>query len=157
MSDWKPNWFVVEHLDAQRLLLEWRWLCPKPITLVARNAFGDLFLRDESGEMYFLDVAGGHLTRIADSEAQFRELAATPEKREEWFGEADELAGFARGLRPNASQCIGFGTPLVFGESGKPDNPYVADIYDHVSFLGDLHHHISGLPAGTKVRLQVKR
>ena len=157
MGDWKRNWFVVEHLDVQRLLLDWRWLCPKPMTLVARNAFADLFLRDDSGEIYVLDVAGGQLKRIADSEAQFRELAGTPEKREEWFAEADELAGVARGLTPDASQCIGFSTPLVFAESGDPDNPYIADIYDHVSFLGDLHHQISGLPAGTKVRLQVKR
>jgi len=157
MGDWKNNWFVVEHLDVQRLLLDWRWLCPKPMTLVARNVFADLFLRDDSGEIYVLDVAGGQLTRIADSEAQFREMAATQEKREEWFAEADELAGVARGLTPDASQCIGFSTPLAFAESGDPDNPYVADIYDHVSFLGDLHHQVSGLPAGTKVKLQVKR
>ena len=128
-----------------------------PMTLVARNAFADLFLRDDLGEIYVLDVALGELRRIADSEAQFRELAATPEKREEWFAETDELAGVARGLTPDASQCIGFSTPLVFAESGNPDNPYVADIYDHISFLGDLHHHISGLAEGTKVRLQVRR
>lgn len=157
MSDWKHDWFVVEHLDIQRLLLDWRWLCPNPMTLVARNAFADLFLRDDSGEIYILDVTGGQLTRIADSEVQFRELAATPEKREQWFAETDELAGVARGLTPDANQCIGFSTPVVFAESGDTDNPYIADIYDHVSFLGDVHHQISGLPEGTKVRLHVKR
>ena len=55
------------------------------MTLVARNAFGDLFLRDESGEIFRLDVAVGKLAIIADSEDQFRKLAATHEKREEWF------------------------------------------------------------------------
>jgi hypothetical protein len=126
------------------------------MTLVARNAFADLFLRDDFGEMYILDVAGGQLRRIAHSEAQFRELAATPEKREEWFAEADELAGITRGLMPDVGQCIGFKTPLVFAESGDPDNPYITDIYDHVSFLGDLHLQICGLPEGTKVRIHVK-
>jgi hypothetical protein len=92
---------------------------------------------------------------IADSEAQFRKLATTHEKREEWFAEADEQAAAARGLKPNASQCIGFSVPLVFAESGSPDTPYVSDLYDHVSFLGDLNRTISSLPDGTKVRIKV--
>ena len=157
MGDWKGNWFAVEQLDVERLLLEWRWLCPKRMTLVARNAFADLFLRDELGEIFLLDVAVGKLSKIADSETQFRDLAATLEKREEWFAESDELSGVKRGLQPNATQCIGFSTPLVFAESGYPDNPYVTDLYEHVSFLGDLNHQIVDLPEGAKVRLHVKR
>lgn len=150
------NWFAVEHLDAERLLADWRWLCPEPMTLVARNAFADLFLRDNWGAIYLLDVAVGKLTKLADSENQFRELAATSEKREQWFAEADEEAA-VRGLTPDATQCVGFSTPLVFAESGHPDNPYVADLYEHVSFLGDLNRQIADMPEGTKVRLQVKR
>ena len=33
------EWFGVDHLDVERLLAEWRWLCSKPTTLIARNAF----------------------------------------------------------------------------------------------------------------------
>jgi len=91
------NWFAVDHLDVERLLADWRWLCPQRTTLVARNAFADLFLRDESGEVFRLNVAVGKLAKVADSEAQFRELAASHEKREEWFAEADEQAAAARG------------------------------------------------------------
>jgi len=59
-----------------------------------------------------------------------------------------------QGLKPNATQCIGFSAPLVFAESGSPDNtPYVVDLYEHVSFLGDLHQQISDVPDGGKVRL----
>jgi hypothetical protein len=102
------NWFGVDYLDVERLLVEWRWLCAKPMTLIARNAYADLFLRDDSGEIYQLDVAVGKLAKVAGSEAQFRELAATPEKRNEWFAEVDEQAAAARGLKPNATQWIGF-------------------------------------------------
>jgi len=45
----------------------------------------------------------------------------------------------------------------VFSDGGRSDTPYVTDLYDHVSFLGDLNRQISSLPDGTKVRLQVKR
>jgi hypothetical protein len=62
---------------------------------------------DESGEVFGLDVAAGKLTKIADSEAEFRELAASQEKRAEWFREAAEQSALARGLKPDATQCIG--------------------------------------------------
>jgi len=150
------NWFGVDHLDVERLLAEWRWLCPKPMALIARNAFADLFLRDESGEIYHLDAAVGKLAKVADSEVQFRELAATPEKRNEWLAEVDEQAAAARRLNPNATQCIGFSVPLVFAQGGSPSNtPYVVDLYEHVSFLGDLHRQISEVPDGGKVRLVI--
>ena len=151
------RWFAVDNLDVERLLADWRWLCPGRMRLAARNVFGDLFLADESGSLFRLDVAVGKLTRVADSEAQFRDLAESHEKREEWFAEADEQAFAARGLKPNATQCIGFSVPLVFAESGSPDTAYVADLYEHVSFLGDLNQQISSLPDGAKVKIHVKR
>jgi hypothetical protein len=150
------NWFGVDHLDVERLLVKWRWLCSKPMTLVARSAYADLFLRDESGEIYQLDVAVGKLAKVAESEAQFHELASSPEKRNEWFAEVDEQAAAARGLKPNATQCIGFSVPLVFAQGGSANNtPYVVDLYEHVSFLGDLHQQISDVPDGGKVRLVI--
>jgi hypothetical protein len=138
-----------------RLLVDWLWLCKEPMALLARNAFRDLFLRDESGHVHQLDVAIGNLTKVADSEAQFRELALSVERQEEWFAVADEKAAIARGLEPNKTQCIGFSVPLVFAESGTSDTAYVADLYEHVSFLGDLNRQIADLPEGAKVRLRI--
>jgi hypothetical protein len=156
-GDRMENWFAVDHLDVERLLADWRLLCPGRMTLTARNVFGDLFLADESGRLFRLDVAVRKLTRVADSEAQFRDLAESYEKREDWFAEADEQAFAARGLKPEGTQCIGFSVPLVFAESGSPDTPYVADLYERVSFLGNLNQQISSLPDGAKVNIHVKR
>jgi hypothetical protein len=91
-GDSVENWFAIDHLDVEQLLADWRWLCPDPMTLVARNACADLFLRNESGEVFWLDVAVGKLTKVADSEGQFREPSASHEKREHWFAESDEQA-----------------------------------------------------------------
>lgn len=151
------RWFTVEHLDVERLLAEWRWLCPGRMTLVARNAFADLFLRNEAGHVLRLEVAVARLRKVADSEAQFRDLAQTGKNCEEWFAEADEKAAAGRGLIANADQCIGFSVPLVLAESGTPNPPYIADLYEHVSLLGDVNRQIAHLPDGSKVRLQVKR
>jgi hypothetical protein len=61
-------WFDVADLDVDRLLADWRWLCPEQMTLVARNAFGDLFLCNEAGNIFWLDCAIEKLTKVAGSE-----------------------------------------------------------------------------------------
>ncbi len=147
--------FHIDHLDVEHLLSDWRWLCPEPVKLVARTAFGDLFLANANGNVLWLDVAGGKLTKVARSMSQFRDLLRDSKNRETWLAEKDVKDFAMRGLEPNETQCIGFATPLVFAEAGDPDNAYVADIYDHVSFLGDLHKQISQLPNGAKVRLHL--
>ena len=147
----------IEGLDVEKLLAEWRWLCPQKLTLVTRNVYGDLFLRDETGVIFLLDVGGGAFEKIADSPEEFDHQASVPEKREEWFAESEETTAASQGLAPGASQCIGFAIPVVFAESGYPGNAYIADLYEHVSFLGDLHHQIKDTPDGSKVQLKIKR
>jgi len=145
-----------EVLDSERLLREWRWLCPQPLTVIDRDAFGDLFLGDEAGRVHRLDVGSGDFTLIAESVPEFRSLALTPERQEEWFQKDAVNAAKDRGLIPGAGQCIGFSTPAVFAEGGGLDSAYIADLYEHVSFLGSIHHQISTLPDGAKVRLVVQ-
>jgi len=146
-------WFDVE-LDVERLLGEWKWLCAEPVKLVARNVFGDRFLREINGTIFRRNAAAAKRTKVANSEVEFRELARRKEMRDEWFAETDELAAASRGLMPNKAQCIGFTTPLVFQEAGQFNSPYVTDLYEYVSFLGDLNRQLSVLPDGAKVRLK---
>jgi len=146
----------VDALDVERLLADWRWLCPQKLTLISRNAFGDLFLRDEKGCIFLLDVAIGNFSRIADSESQFLSLFERADKLDEWFAESDARAAAERGLIPGPNECIGFSVPLVFKQGGSPDTPYIIDIYENVGFLGDLHRQIATLPDGAKVKLRIK-
>jgi hypothetical protein len=150
------HYFLVEHLDVDRLLVEWRWLCPQPVVLVARSAFGDLFLRDEAGKIFKLDISIGQMQEIAACEAEFREWASRKEKREEWFAERLELAAAKRGLSPNVDQCIAFKVPLIFAENGGPQNAYLGGLYEQVAFLGDLNRQLSQVPDGTKVQFRIQ-
>jgi hypothetical protein len=146
----------VGNLDSERLLSEWRWLCPQPLTVIRKNAFGDLFLRDEAGKVHLLDVGSGQFSLIAASVSEFTELAGTPEKQGEWFAEAAVNEATERGLIPGPQQCIGFSTPVVFAQSDGLDSAYIADLYEHVGFLGDIHRQIATLPDGAKVRLVIQ-
>ena len=149
------EWFQVDGLEIERLLSDWRWLCPAQMSLLARNVFGELFLQDETGSVFWLNTTVGKLSKVANSKAEFLEIAETSQKRQEWFVEQEAVAYANRGLVPNSSQCIGFGVPAVFAEGGRPETAYVADLYDYVSFLGDLHRQVSDLPDGSKVQLRV--
>ena len=119
------------------------------IVAVARNAFGDLFLHNDAGKMMWLDVASGRISEIADSQESFRTELEKEEMRQRWFATNDEAQAAGRGLVPGPEQCIGFSTPLAFAESGYAGNPYIADLYDYIPFLGNLHRQIADLPAGT--------
>jgi hypothetical protein len=148
--------FDIDQLDANRLLEEWRWLCAEPVTLLARSGFGGLFLRTVEGTVLCLNVANGTLDEAAESESSFQASLQHPAKREVWLAERQLEAFAERGLKPNDLQCIGFKMPVVFAESANvPDNAYVADLYEQVSFLGDLHRQIAHTPDGAKVRLKV--
>ena len=145
----------VGDLDGERLLANWRWRCPQAVTLINRNAYGDLFLRDEEGKVFWLDVAIGSLSQIASSESQVLALSENADKLEEWFAESDARTAAAEGLIPGPSQCIGFSVPLVFAESASANTAYIADIYDHIGFLGDLHKQIATMPDGAKLKLTI--
>lgn len=149
------SYFDVESLSIDRLLREWRWLCPQTVELVARNVFGDLYLRDEAGKIWRLDVTIGRFEKVAESDDQFRKFASDADRRQEWFAERDEAAAARQGLVPGKDQCIAFKTPLVFAESGKPNSAYVADLYEQVSFLGDLHRQLKDVPDGGKIQLKL--
>jgi hypothetical protein len=58
--------FAADHLDVERLLKEWRWLAVGPMTLVARTVFGDLFLRDESNAVFWLDATAARLSKLTN-------------------------------------------------------------------------------------------
>jgi hypothetical protein len=150
------NYFDIGDLSLDRLMADWRWLCAFPVSLVAVDAWGTLFLLDESGCVFRLDVSIGQLSPIASSLREFLEESHNPEKRNEWFGSKDEELAKARGFEPSRQQCLAFKIPIVFAESrGVKDNLYVADLVEYVSFLGHLHQQLADVPDQSRVRLEI--
>ena len=151
------SYFDVRKLSAERLLEGWRWLCPQDLRLVAINAFGDLFLENHDGSILRLDVSAGLLVPISDSLANFECSASNPANQKAWFFSDVEARLEQTGYHLGYNQCFGYKIPLVFKEStGVADNVYVADPYDLVSFLGNLHQQLRDQPDGARVRLNIK-
>jgi len=132
-------------------------LAPGTFTLVARNAFGDLFLRDAEGRIHWLEVNGGTLIEIANTSNAFLQMLDSGDMAEIEDAETDAREFAQTGLLPGPDECIGFKIPLVFEESSEVDeNTYIADLYQCVSFLGDIHRQIRDLPDGSKVELTIR-
>jgi hypothetical protein len=67
-----PN-FDVEGIALDDLLREWRWLVAGNFSLLAVNAFGDLFLADTHGRVYRLDITAGTVSEVASTLVTFRQ------------------------------------------------------------------------------------
>jgi len=148
--------FNIEGISAERLVKEWKWLVLGEFSLLAVNAFGDLFLQDAGGSVHRLDVTGGTISVIATSTVEFREAAKGADKKEDWFLEDLAKQAEGRGCSPGKGQCVGGKIPFVFAQSAKaPNNMYVADLYEYVSFMGDLHSQMKDVPDGGQVRIKI--
>jgi hypothetical protein len=150
-------YFDIDGISAEKLLREWKWLAPGEFDLLAVNAYGDLFLHDAHGIVHRLDLTSGTLIEVAASVDEFRETASDPEKKREWLLEDLAAQAGRNGCSPGKFQCIGGKIPFVFEQSATaPNNLYVADLYEYVSFMGDIHSQMKDVPDGGQVRLTVQ-
>jgi hypothetical protein len=150
--------FDVEGLSPRILLHDWQWLVSREFRLLAVNAFGDLFLEDAQGAVHRLDVAGGTISVVASSSIEFRGAAGDAIQKAEWFLEDHAERAEQRGYKPVKGQCVGAKTPWIFKESADvKDNIYVADLYEYVSFMGDIHRQARDAREGGQIRLRVRR
>ena len=149
--------FDVDGLSTDQLLREWKWMISGTFELLAVNAYGDLFLKDSLGAVHCLDVTAGKIIEIAISDAEFRRAADEAGNMERWFLLQKTERANQLGFYPGKGQCLGGKIPWVFQESGDfAQNLYVAELYEYVSFMGDLHRQISEVPDGGKVQLKIQ-
>ena len=133
------------------MLSDWRWLVSPDFTPVLMTAFGDLFLRDQSGYIHFLDLMSGEFRQVAESQEEFKRLCEDRERRRSWF--VGFLLTEVRKLRGElaAGECYSCKTPLSLGGQLEPDNFERSDLQVHYSILGQLHQQTRHLPPGTKI------
>jgi hypothetical protein len=141
----------IEGIDHEQLLGEWRWLIPQRMTILSITLLGDVFLRDSDGSIHWLDVAGGKLSKVADSEAAFESALRDEALRDNWFlpQVISELAAKGSKLKPR--QCYSYKKPPCLGGSFDAANFEPTDLVVHFSILGQIHAQIKDLPEGTPI------
>jgi hypothetical protein len=145
----------LDGVDPSPLLETWRWKVPEELRPWFATALGDLFLRGPGGEVVWLDVGGGELEEVADSEEAFAALAADPDNASVWFGEVliDQLRAAGQVLAPG--QCYTYLTPPILDGEYEPGNFRIKDLATHFQIWGPIHEKIKDLPDGATIEFHV--
>lgn len=149
---------VPSHLTAksdgiavETLLSDWQWLVQGKFTPAVMTALGDLFLRDETGRVHFLDLMCGEFKPVAASQDEFDRSCKDREQRRKLVHRP--LVMELRKLHGELAdgQCFGCKIPLSLGGQLEASNFERTDIQVHYSVLGQLHCQTRHLPPGTKI------
>jgi hypothetical protein len=148
--------FDIEGISSERLLREWKWLVHGEFTLLAVNAFGDLFLQDVHSSVHRLDVTSGKISLIAASGVEFREVARDLGNKKDWF--LEELAEQAerKGCSPGKGQCVGGKIPFVFKQSASMQDNMYERISMSVFRSWATCNQMKDVPDGGQVRIRIQ-
>ncbi|HXE07516.1 MAG TPA: T6SS immunity protein Tdi1 domain-containing protein [Acidobacteriaceae bacterium] len=136
--------------DLNQLAKEWKWLIDlSGQQLITMSPFGDLLLRNESGDISLLDINLGALEPAASSASD--PVLLFPVAFDDRIASSYRKAG----LQLTDGKCYGYKTPCVAGGSLEPENVYVATASEYISFMGDFHYQIRDVPDGGSIRLKV--
>ncbi|MDB4981319.1 MAG: hypothetical protein JWM82_2071 [Myxococcales bacterium] len=102
-------------LTAGDPLSSWHWLVPDAPVPMMVTALGDVFVRTQQEEVWFLDTYQGLYLRAAADEQSWRVALRDPTNIERWF--APDLVSTLResGLHPAPDECYSPILPLAVG------------------------------------------
>jgi hypothetical protein len=142
----------LDDIDQTMLMEFWRWLLPEPLRPWFATALGDLFLRDPSGQVVWLDMGSAELPPVARDEDHFRDLLRNPENAGLWFGKSlvDSLRASGLVLRPG--EVYSYQTLPILGGEYTPENFRVYDVVTHFRVWGPIHEKLKDVPDGASVQ-----
>ncbi len=131
------------------LFSDWRWLIGDTVRPILIAALGDAFFHDNDGSVWWLDVAGGRFSKVAESEDVFKHAMVA--NVNDWFLPqlVGELLDSGATLCPN--QCYSFKKPPILGGKYVAENLEPVDLSVHFSLLGQIHFRVKDLPVGTPI------
>lgn len=145
-------------INWQNCLQPWAWLLkenPKFNILIVTK-FGEIFVTDDSGSIWFLSTSNGSYEKVAESKESFANSLENPDCVEYYFmpkviQSLEETLG-----KLNKGQCYGFHVPCIFKEcTFEVDNFKIVDIEKYLIWLGGMLGKIQEIPDGTKVSFNV--
>jgi len=145
----------ISNLDFADLREAWEWLICDMTEVIIISKFGDMFLKGGDGSIYWLDTAGGSLTKIAGNRVEFDSVLQEDDNINEWFLPhlIEELEESGQLLAKN--QVYSFVMPPAIGGEYAAGNVKATDLSVHFAFTGQILEQIKDLPDGTKVKIKL--
>ena len=152
------NDVIVDIADPEDdLLRNWRWLIPETHRVLFASVLGDLFLKDERGSIYWLDVGSAELQRVAENEHLFKEAWQDDETYNYWLGPSLVQECCEAGLVRMPHECFSYVMLPMVGGQFKPSNFKVRTLRSHLDGWGPICEQLTRFPDGSRVRIRVTK
>jgi hypothetical protein len=134
----------------------WGWRGIAPTELIAINAFGNVIVRDRTGEIWRICPEELDAKKIAHSQSEYEALRDKEEFAEDWDFAAVRLEAEASLGEPGEGRCYCLKIPAILGGKYADDNLGTISISELLSVSGSMAFQIKDIPDGAKVRLVVQ-
>ncbi|MCZ8215224.1 MAG: DUF1851 domain-containing protein [Cyclobacteriaceae bacterium] len=140
---------------SDRLTEDWTWLIGTNKKVILVSAIGDMFLTDDKGKIFWLDVGVGKLNMVAADMKEFERKLTDIEQVNEWFmiNLTTQLRLSDKKLKDG--QIYSYKRLPVIGGDYSVDNFAFLDIEVHFRFTAEIHRQIKDFPNGTRVNIEL--
>jgi hypothetical protein len=137
---------------SDRLTEDWAWLIGTNKKAILVSAIGDMFLTNDNGNIFWLDVGQGKMEMVAADKNEFEKRLTDIEQVNKWF-----MIDLTTQLRLSdkklkEGQLFSYKKLPIIGGDYSIDNFEPTDMEVHFSFAGQIHNQIKDLPNGTKIK-----
>jgi hypothetical protein len=153
---WDDIIIDLTEIDLEKIISTWKWLIGDNKQPILISSIGDLYLKDENENCFWLNVGEGILEKIADSVAEFEEKINDYEIASEWF--LIELVKSIKesGLNLTENMLYGYKVLPILGGDFIPENFELIKVETHFELNGLIHKQIKDLPDGSEINIEVK-
>lgn len=141
----------VSEADVLRALESWRWLPIADLTVFAVSAFGEVFFRNESGEVFQIDTIEGLLSKVANNATEFSELLQQEESRDKLLLDGFVIGARRRGLVLEHGECYDFKIAPILGGPMEAEQIEKTSFVVKLDLAGQIHEQVKDLAPGTKI------
>jgi hypothetical protein len=141
-----------DQAEVLKALEGWHWL-PEVHGKQAwfASPFGDLFLLDDDGSVWYLDLVGGGCERVWDDVEACERDVSTSDGLDQYLLAGIAEAAADRGVLAGAQQVLTFTLPPVLGGEMTVENVGTVDFVVGVDIAGQIHEQVRALPPGTPI------
>ncbi len=156
MIDIRKYLISTDGLDFDKLLSKWTWLTGDK-SIVAITKSGDALLKDNNGQLYFLDVGAGTIELKTNNYLDLLDEKMGCELTEELLLPAlvDNLE--QHGIILKSRQVYSYILLPIIGGTYDEKNMYALDVYEHYNLTGDIHFQLKDKPNGTVIEIKLEK
>ena len=141
----------VSETDVLSAIESWSWLPITDLTVFAVSAFGEVFFRNELGEVFQIDTIEGLLSKVANNATEFTDLLQDEESRDKLLLDGFVSGARSRGLVLEDGECYDFKIAPILGGPMEAEQIEKTSFVVKLDLAGQIHEQVKGLAPGTQI------